>query len=617
MSDYPSGTVAFLFTDIEGSTKRWEEAPEAMWVAVERHFAILRDAITAQHGVLFKTVGDAVQAAFPAVPNAVAAAVAAQLALGKEDWGRLGPLRVRMAIHAGEAMPKDGDYLAPTLNRLARVMGAGFGEQILLTETARALATPLPVGFSLRDLGQHRLRDLLEAESIFQLAGPELRSDFPALKSLDALPNNLPAQPTPLLGRERELAALHELLLTPKSRLVTLVGAGGTGKTRLALQAAAEVLDHFPDGVWWVPLADVSDPNLALPTIAAALGVRESAAEPLGATLAAYLSSRKTLLLLDNFEQVVDAAPFIDDLLDAAPGLVVIATSREPLRLRAEREYAVNPLPLPQRRAGVSLEEALGSPAVQLFVHRALSVKPSFALEAGNVADVVAICRRLDGLPLAIELAAARVRLLPPAALLARLDRSLSILTGGARDLPARQQTLRAAIAWSYDLLNAAERALFARLAIFAGGFSLEVAEAVCSAAGELPLDLLDGVDSLVQKSLLRQEFAPGSGDRFGMLATIREFALERMQDLPEVDDLRQAHADTFLTVAKGANWDDFAGQADLLHQLEADHANYRQAIGFYEQQGDDGLAKRLRLAAALAYFWWLRGHFAEGRGVL
>jgi predicted ATPase len=585
--------------------------------AVEHHFTILDDAITAHRGTRFKAVGDAVQAAFPTVPNAVAAAIAAQHALGREEWGEPGPLRVRMAVHAGEATPQDGDYLAPALNRLARVLGAGYGEQILLTETARTLSVPLPDGYAALDLGTHRLRDLLEAQHIFQLAGPGLRRDFPPLSSLDRLPNNLPAQPSPLLDRESELTAIATRLITPGSRLLTLLGPGGIGKTRLGLQAAADVLDHFEDGVWWIPLAAVAEPGMVAQTVAAALGVREIPGEPVETTLAAHLRTRKTLLLLDNFEQVVDAAPLVHQLLATAPDLAVLATSREPLLLRGEQEFLVGPLPLPPTGARLSPDEALAFPAVRLFVERAQAVRPTFALDAGNVADVAAICRRLDGLPLAIELAAARVRLLPPAALLARLDRRLAILTGGARDLPARQQTMRATVAWSYDLLDSEEQSLFARFAVFAGGFTLEAADAVCGAAGGLALDLLDGIDSLVQKSLLRQGEGPGPDARFVMLETIREFALELFQELPEAEALRQAHADTYLALAEGADWDDLAGYADVLNRLEAEHANLRQAIAFYEGRRAAGLPQFVRMGAALASFWWQHGHFAEGRTML
>jgi predicted ATPase/class 3 adenylate cyclase len=617
MPKYPSGTVAFLFTDIEGSTRLWETNQQAMHAAVERHVELLQESIAAQDGVLFKIVGDAIQAAFPTVPRSIAAAVAAQAALRREDWGDIGLLRVRMAIHAGEAVPLNGDYLAPALNRLSRVLGTGYGEQILLTETARALATVLPADHALIDLGPHRLRDLLEAERIFQLTGPNLPVEFPPLKSLDPLTNNLPVQLTPLIGRESELAALRELIAAPGVRLLTLTGPGGTGKTRLALHVAAESLDTFPDGVWWVPLATVSDPELVLEAIAAALGVRDVPGEMVAMTLAAYLRSRRTLLVLDNLEQVVAAAPLIGQLIDAAPGLMILGTSREPLLLRAEREFPVAPLPVPREAAQVSLEDALASPAVQLFVERAQAVKPGFTLDQSNAGDVVAICRRLDGLPLAIELAAARVRILAPSALLARLDQRLALLTGGARDLPVRQQTLRATVAWSHDLLPQPERALFARLGVFAGGCSFEAAAAVCEAAGGLETDLLDGIESLVQKSLLRQEEGPGGDARFTMLQTIHEFAAERLAELPEAGDVQRAHADAFYTFATDADWEDLSRQGELLDRLEADHANLRQAIAFYEDQGPSSLGKRVRLGAELAYFWWIRGHLTEGRQIL
>jgi predicted ATPase/class 3 adenylate cyclase len=614
MPDLPRGTVAFLFTDIEGSTALWERDHAAMAAAVDRHLAILHEVVTGHGGVLFKTVGDGTQAAFPTVPHAIAAAVAAQVALRKEAWAAPGPLRVRMAIHVGEATPHDGDYLAPALNRLSRVLAIGHGEQVLLTGAARALSTMLPLGYDLRDLGMHRLRDLIEAEHLFQLAGPGLPATFPPLRSLDRQLHNLPAQATPLLGREHELVTLRQLLAAPGTRLITLTGPGGTGKTRIALQAAAESLESFPDGVWWISLAAVSHPDHVAQAIAGPLNVRENSVEPLLESLVADLRSRQTLLLLDNLEHLLDAAPQLQRLLEAAPGLVILATSREPLRLRAEREFPVAPLPLPRNDARVSLPDALASPAVRLFVERAQTVKPGFALDASTVTDVVAICRRLDGLPLAIELAAARVRLLPPAALLSRLERRLAILTGGARDLPARQQTLRAAIAWSFDLLEPAERSLFSRLAVFSGGCTLQEAEAVCSTAGGLPLDLLDGIDSLVQKSLLRQEDGPGGEPRFTMLETIHEFARERLTELPEASQLRRAHAKTFLALAEEADSDDHTDDADFLSGLEADHANFRQAVAYYRSLGAAGLDQWVRLVTALAYFWRERGHLSEGR---
>ena len=374
MPKYPSGTVAFLFTDIEGSTKRWERDTPSMRVAVERHFTLLGEAISAQNGVLFKTIGDAVQAAFPTAPAAVTAAFAAQSALRAEDWGDLGPLRVRMAVHIGEATPRDGDYVAPCLNRLARLLAVGYGEQVLLSEAARALAdAALPPGCDLLDLGSHRLRDLLQPEHIYQLRGPGLVVNFPPLKSLDRHRHNLPAQPTALLGRETEVAAARALLEQDGARIVTLTGPGGTGKTRLGLQVGAEVVEAFADGVWFVPLAAIADPDLVVPAIAQSLGVREIAGEPLLSTLQEYLLKKHTLLLLDNFEHLTDAAPTISALLAACPTIQVLVTSREPLRITGERELPVPPLLLPDPRQvrGLPPAELLAYPAIRLFVERA------------------------------------------------------------------------------------------------------------------------------------------------------------------------------------------------------------------------------------------------------
>ena len=618
MPEYPRGTVAFLFTDIEGSTRRWESDQQAMGLAVERHFALLRETITAQDGVVFKTIGDAVQAAFPTVPNAIAAALNAQIALRREDWGDLGPLRVRMAIHAGEATPRDGDYVAPTLNRLSRVLGTGYGEQILLTHTARTLATTLPVRYALQDLGQHRLRDLLQPEHIYQLRGPELDVDFPPLKSLDRHLHNLPAQPTTLLGREAEVAAARALLQQDGVRMVTLTGPGGTGKTRLGLQVGAELVDVFADGVWFVPLAAIADPALVVPAIAQSLGLSEVASQPLLNIVQDYLKDKQALLLLDNFEHLTSAASTISALLAACPTLKVLITSREPLRITGEREIPVPPLSLPSSRQvrGLSPAAFLEYPAIRLFVERAQTVKPDFALTEAIAADVAAICLRLDGLPLAIELAAARVRVLPPGQLLARLDRRLKILTGGNRDLPARQQTLRAAIEWSHELLDPDEQSLFAHLAVFAGGCTLEAAEAVCGAHGGHEIDVLDGLDSLSQKSLLRPEEGSEGWTRFTMLETIREYALERLDASGEADSLRQAHARFFLDLAEAAE-PQLTGpdQVLWLDRLGTEHDNLRAALGWLERSSER--EPWLRLSGALWRFWWVRGHMTEGRGWL
>jgi predicted ATPase/class 3 adenylate cyclase len=619
MPEYPSGTVAFLFTDIEGSTKRWERDSAAMWAAVERHFAVLADAIAAQNGVLFKTIGDAVQAAFPSASAAVAAAVAAQLALQAEDWSGVGPLRVRMAVHVGEAAPRDGDYLAPCLNRLARLLGTGYGDQILLSEAARALAvSALPPGCELLDLGAHRLRDLLQPEHIYQLLGPGLIIDFPPLKSLDRHLHNLPAQPTALLGRESEVAAARALLEQEGARIVTLTGPGGTGKTRLGLQVGAELVEAFGDGVWFVPLAAIADSNLVIPAIAQPLGVREIPGEPLLTTLQEYLRNKHALLLLDNFEHVTAAAPAVSALLAACPRLQVLITSREPLRITGERELPVPPLSLPTERQarGISPAQLLEYSGIRLFVERAQAVKPEFVLSESIARDVAAICLRLDGLPLAIELAAARVRVLPPRQLLTRLDTRLKVLTGGSRDLPARQQTLRAAIEWSHDLLDPDEQSLFALLAVFSGGCTFEAAEAVCADSDDLGLDILDGLDSLTQKSLLRPEDGVEGETRFTMLETIREYGLDRLDATGNADTVRRAHADYYATLAETAEPQlTGADQVDWLYRLGSEHDNFRSAMGWLEQGGE--VETRLRIASGLWRFWWMRGHLTEGRGWL
>jgi class 3 adenylate cyclase len=471
MPDRPSGTVTFLFTDIAGSTALWERDRVAMRAAVERHLELLDAAIAAHGGVRFKIVGDAVQAAFPTAPAAVAAALDAQRALTAEPWLKTGPLRVRMAVHTGEAQPRDGDYLAPALNRLSRLLNAGHGGQILLTETAHQLSRgALPPQASLKDLGRHRLRGLLEAEAAFQLLHPDLPAEFPALRSLDVQPNNLPSQPTLFVGRERELDEIVALLRDGGVPLLMLTGPGGTGKTRLALQAAADLLDAFPDGVFFVPLATITDAALVPAAVAAALTIPETAGQTPRDQVLAELAEKSLLLVLDNLEQLPNLGPFVAELLAGAPGLAVLATSRAPLRVRGEREFPVLPLPLPSDELAVSLEEIAVSDAVRLFVERAQAVKSGFALDESNTATVAAIVRRLDGLPLAIELAAARIRLFAPEAMLNRLETRLPLLTGGARDLPERQRALRETIAWSYDLLTPVEQALFRRLAVFAGG---------------------------------------------------------------------------------------------------------------------------------------------------
>src|SRR5215207_4909116 len=579
MADLPSGTVTFLFSDIEGSTAHWERDRPVMAEAVQRHLAVLDAAIQTHGGVHFKTIGDAVQAAFPTAPAAVAAAVDAQRALLAAEWGAIGPLRVRMALHAGEATPDiRGDFLAAPLNRLSRLLSAGHGGQILLSQTVQQLSRgALPPGTELRDLGEHRLRDLLEPEHVFQLLHPDLPDRFPPLKSLGSRPNNLPRQPTAFVGREAEVRQVVDLLRREEVELLTLTGPGGTGKTRLALQAAAELLEDFADGVFFVPLAPLTASDLVPSAIASALGLRDEGERPLPDRLRDFLTDKQLLLLLDNVEHVSDAASLVADLLAAAPGLEVLATSRAPLRVRAEWEYPVAPLGLPPRQIPPP-EQLVQYEAVRLFVARAQAVKPDFAVDDGNAAAVAEICRRLDGLPLAIELAAARVRMLPPPALLARLDKRLPLLTGGARDAPERQRTLRDTIAWSHDLLAPEERVLFRRLAVFAGGCTLEAAEAVGNQDGAL--DAFGGLERLCEHSLVRQDVGPGGQPRFVMLETIREFGLERLAESGEEAAIRKGHAALFMELAEAAA-PALTGPdpGPWLDQLETEHDNLRGAL--------------------------------------
>jgi predicted ATPase/class 3 adenylate cyclase/Tfp pilus assembly protein PilF len=611
------GNITFLFTDVQGSTSLWESEPKAMSEALSRHDEILRKAIEANNGHVFKTVGDAFHATFSAAPDALEAALEAQRALLGEVWDLPTPLRVRMALHTGPAEERDGDYFGPSLNRVARLLSAGHGGQILLSlATRESVQEGLPAESGLRDLGERRLKDLSSPERVFQITAPGLRSEFPPLKTLDIRRNNLPAQPTPLVGRERELEEVLTLLRSSHVRLLTLTGPGGAGKTRLGLQAAAELTDEFEDGVFFVALAAVVDPTLVAPAIARTLGLTESGNQPAEELLEGYLRDRQVLLVMDNFEQVLESASLLDALLSAAPGLKVLATSRTPLGLYGEHEYPVGPLSLPGTGSLPPAEHLTRYEAVRLFVERARAIRPDFSLTEENAPAVIEICYRLDGLPLAIELAAARIKLLSPQAMLSRLGNRLKLLTGGARNLPERQRTLRNAIAWSYEMLDEGEKTLFARLAAFSGGSTLEAIEAVCDPRGDLPEDALDGVSSLLDKSLLRQEEGLGAEPRLMMLETIREFALEKFEESSDAEAIRRAHAEYFLTLAEEAEPELWGPEdAAWLNRLEREHDNIRAALSWSIEHEEGKLA--LRLGAALRWFWYMKGYNREGRGWL
>jgi predicted ATPase/class 3 adenylate cyclase len=610
MADLPTGTVTFLFTDIEGSVEMWERDAPAMQVALARHDEILKQSIEERGGYVFKTVGDAFCAAFPIASNALEATIAVQRALLDEGWKESQPLKVRMALHTGAAEERDGDYFGPPVNRVARLLSIGHGGQVLISlPTSELVRDHLRAGVGIRDLGERRLKDLFRPERVFQLTAPDLPSEFPPLRTLESRTNNLPVQPTPLVGREREVAEVTQRLLVPGTRLLTLIGPGGTGKTRLALQAAADLLEEFDDGTFFVPLAALTDPKLVTSAIAAPLGVLEAADRPLEEGIKEHVREKKLLLVLDNFEQVLEGAQPVARLLAACPDLKVLATSRIPLGIYGEKEYPVPPLSLPEPERLPSLERLTQYEAVRLFIERAQDVRPEFSVTNENAPAVAEVCARLDGIPLAIELAAARVKVLTPQKILPRLSDRLKLLAGGARDLPERQRTLRASLEWSHALLEEGEKMLFARLSVFAGGRTLEAIEAVCDAED----DILEGVESLVDNSLLREEEGPEGEPRFVMLETVHEYAHEKLQKSAEAEEVRRRHAEYFLALAEEAE-PELRGprQYEWVERLEAEHDNMRAAFSWSLEVGDIELG--LRLAGALRRFWHIRGYFDEGR---
>lgn len=629
----PSGTVTFLFTDIEGSTKHWEAHPQEMQAAFARQEDILRASVEANGGYLYKMIGDAFQVAFPTAPQALQAAIDAQRALHSENWpAGSGELRVRMALHTGITEERGDDYLGPVLNRAARLLSAGYGGQVLLSRATYELVRDLlPDGVSLLDLGEHRLKDLFRPEHVFQLSLADLPSEFPALKTLDYRPNNLPRQTTALVGREKEVQDVRALLRRGDVTLVALVGPGGIGKSRLALQAAADLLDDFPDGVWLVELSALTDSGLVVSAIASALGLQESPNEPLTLTLKGYLRDRQILLVLDTFEQVTGAARLVNEILAAAPRVKAIVTSRQALRLYGEWDYQVPPLSLPDHKRLPPIEKLTQYDAVRLFIDRAQAAKAGFEITTDNAPAVAEVCVRLDGLPLAIELAAARIRLLPPQAMLARLRDRFALLSGGARDLPHRQQTIRNTIEWSYELLDGGEKQLFRRLSVFRGGCTLEAAESVCNFDAGLQIDVIEGVEGLVDKSLLRQEEGSTGEPRLLMLETIYEYAEEKLagsdHSSEDVEALKQAHARYFADLVEFAE-PQLRGikQGEWLDRLEEEQDNLRAALDWAvhtsnrgpetgSTQVDPGPAEfALRIAGGLWRFWYARGYLSEGR---
>jgi predicted ATPase/class 3 adenylate cyclase len=596
----PTGTVAFLFTDIEGSTERWESHRAAMSAAVQQHDTVLQQAIQAHDGYVFKRMGDAFCAAFRTAPEAVAAAYEAQRALLKEDFAAVGDMKVRMAVHVGNADERGGDYFGPTVNRVSRLLSIGYGGQILISAATADLAQgELPPHLSLRDLGSHRLKDLAQPEQVYQLIAPELQQKFFPLRSLDTLPNNLPLQLTHLIGRENDLAEITELL--GKTRLLTLVGAGGIGKTRLALQAGAEVLDRYADGVWVADFGTISDPDLIVEAVAQVFAVTPQPGRPLAETIAAALRSKSLLLILDNCEHVIGAAASMaETLLRGCSHLHIIATSREPLDIAGEMVHRVPSLAFPEALPSLTCGEALNYGAIALFAERASLANTRFALTDSSARIIADICRRLDGIPLAIELAAARVKSLSVEQLATMLHERFRLLTGGSRSSLPRQQTLRAMMDWSYELLVQDERTVFRRLGVFAGSFSLDAAQGVCTDLVISDWDVIDLLSSLVEKSLVMAETVD-EHQRYRLLESTRAYALERLAADNDEERMREQHARWFLrwaeqhdAVRNSISWRVWIAQ--ILVEID----NVRAALDWW-LTGNRDVAAAAKLIALLA----------------
>ena len=601
-----SAVATYLFTDIEGSTRLWETEPDKMRPALARHDAIVRTCVEDNRGTVVKMSGDGVHAVFADPLDAVRATLELQRTLVElEPTTERVELRVRCGMHTGVDERRDNDFFGSGVNRAARIMSVAHGGQVLLSQAVAALVGDrLPDGVSLRDLGSVRLRDLANPERVYQLVHPQLRQDFPALRSLEATPNNLPQQVSSFVGRERELADIRNQL--GNTRLLTLFGAGGLGKTRLSLEVAAEVLDDYPDGVWFVDLAPMTDERLVPQAAASVLGVKEEAGRPVLEALVKYVSDRGPLLILDNCEHLLHAcAELASQLLQSGPQLKILTSSRQPLHVAGETTYHVPSLSVPEPLTTVTIQALAQYEAVRLFVDRARAAQPSFQITDANSRAVVDICYRLDGIPLALELAAARVRALSVDEIAARLKDRFRLLTSGDRTALPRQQTLRASIDWSYDLLTDDERALLRRLSVFAGGWTLEAAEAVGANGNVNKEDVLDLLTNLVEKSLVITDF---DGGRYRLLETVREYAQERLDESGERDQTCARHLDFYAALAETA-MPELVGpkQAAWLRRLDLERENLIAAHAWCDH-AKDGAEIGLRLAHSAKQYWSKRG---------
>ena len=611
MTHYPTGTVTFLFTDIEGSTRLAREHPDTWESARARHHIILQEVIESNQGVVFQIIGDAFCSAFYKAGDAIKAACQAQQLFQEEVWGET-PIRIRMGIHTGEAEAHDGEYRGYlTLSLTQRLMSAGHGGQILISgATENLLRGQLPQEISLRDLGKKNFRDVPEPVRVFQVAVPGLQAEFPPLRTAPSHPNNLPTQLTSFVGREKELEDIKRLL--SNTHMLTLIGPGGTGKTRLSIQVSSALLDRFPDGLWLVELAPILDPLLVPRLTAMTMGLRDEPQRPVIEMLCDYLREKKMLIILDNCEHLVDAcARMADKILHAAPSVRILASSREALGIGGEVTYRVPSLGLPDVNHLPTVESLSQYEAVKLFIDRARSAIPSFSVTNENAPAVAQICYRLDGIPLAIELAAAKVRVLGVEQIAKRLDDRFRLLTGGSRTALERHQTLRAAIDWSYNILPTAEQVLFRRLSVFVDGWTLEAAEAICGDEAERTVEVFDFLEQLINKSLVLMEAKEGQ-TRYSMLETMRQYASEKLLEAGESDLLRDRHLAYFLELAEAAEPHlTRPEQLEWLAKLDADYENIRLALEWALNK--ESAEPSLRLCAALGWFWATRNYWLEG----
>lgn len=613
MSRLPTGTVTFLFTDIEGSTRKWQNWPHKMKIALKRHDEILQKAIDDSGGWVFKTVGDAFCAAFHTAMDCIICVIEIQIAINSEEWDLPELIKVRMSIHTGEAIERNNDYYGPALNRVARLESLAYGGQVLMSlVTAELIRDLLPEPAGIKFMGDHRLKDLTRPEGVYQLTHPDIPAEFPPIKSLDSHPHNLSIQPGLLIGREKELGILQEKLLVSKSRIVSVTGTGGMGKTRISLQTAAELIEKFRNGVFFIDLTLISDASAFYSHILSVLSIKESGGKSEFELLVEYLNNKDILLILDNFEHVMGAAVSASILLSKCPGLKYLITSREALHIRGERVYRLPPLKVPvfDKNKILSIKKLTQYDSVRLFIERALEVNENFKIDNKNAPAVAEICIRLDGIPLAIELAAARITTLSPQALLKRLSHRLEILTFGAADLPDRQQTLRSTIDWSFDLLTKEMQDLFMSLSVFTGGFDIEAAEAVCRISKEV--SVLDGIEHLLEKSLLIKTDMPGGEPWFYMLETIHEYASEQLQDCSLEISVKAQYSEYFLALAEeGESGIQSSDQKYWMDKLSHNHENFIAVLHSFEIKEE--FEKPASMVGSLGLYWQYKGLFSEG----